>query len=197
MPPDSVNLLTAIRKDGAKEVLTNNPAIALPMANAMTTAQNPPMVSVVLILLPDQDLKEEEDHPVTFQTANVHIRQEVREKTNPDLKNEKGATEKDQPSVKEVADHPVIFQMESVRTHPEHQEKEETDQPSVKEAVDHREIFQMENVRIRQEDQEKTNPDLKSGKVETEKDPPSVKEVLDRPAIFQMVNVLTHQEARE
>ena len=68
MPPDSVNLRTAIRKDGAKEVDTNHPAIALPMANGMTMAQNPLMANAVRILLPAQDLKEAVDHPVIFQT---------------------------------------------------------------------------------------------------------------------------------
>jgi len=208
MPPDSVNLLTAIRKDGANEVVTNHPAIVLLMANAMTTDQNPPMANAVRILLPGQDLKEEEDHQEIFQTENVHTRQEVRERTNPDLKKEKAETEKDQPSVKEAVDHQGIFQTENVRTHQEvrektspdlKKEKEETekDQPSVKEAVDHPVIFQTENVHTRQEVREKTNPDSKKEKAETEKDPLSAKEAVDHPVIFQTVNVHIHQEVQE
>jgi hypothetical protein len=67
---------------------------------------------------------------------NVRIRQEVREKTNPDLKKEKGETEKDQPSAKEVVDHPVIFQMVNVRTHQEVQEKTNPDLKKEKEVTD-------------------------------------------------------------
>jgi hypothetical protein len=208
MPPDSANHQTAIRKEGAKEEDTNHPAIALPMANAMKTDQNPHMANVVRIHLLAQDLKEEEDHPVIFQTENVRTHQEVQEKTNPDLKKEKGATEKDQPSVKEAVDHQEIFLMENVRIHQEVREKTnpdsrkekgatEKDQPSVKEAVDHPVSFLMENVHIRQEDQEKTNPDLKKEKGETEKDQPSVKEAVDRQEIFQTENVRTRQEVRE
>ena len=127
MPPDSVNLLTEIRKDGAKEVVTNHPAIALLMANAMTTDQNLRMANAVRILLPDQDLKEEEVHPVIFQTENVRIHQEGQEKTNRDLKNEKEVTEKDPLSAKEAVDHQEIFQTINVRTHREDREKTNPD----------------------------------------------------------------------
>ena len=208
MPPDSVNLLTEIRKVGAKEVVTNHPAIVLLMANAMTTDQNLRMVNAVRILLPGQDLKEEEDHPVIFQTENVLTRQEVRERTNPDLKNGKGETEKDHHSAKEAVDRPVIFQTENVHTHQEVREKtnpdlkngkEETEKDplSVKEAADHPVIFQTINVRTHQEVRERTNLVLKKEKAETEKDPLSVKEAADHQEIFQTINVRTHREDRE
>ena len=208
MPPDSVNLLTAIRKDGANEVVTNHPVIVLLMANAMTTDQNLRMANAVRILLPGQDLKEAADHQEIFQTENVRIHQEVRERTNRDLKREKEETEKDPLSVKEAVDHQGIFRMENVLIHQEvrettnpdlKKEKGETEKDplSAKEAVDHQGIFQTENVRTRQEAREKTNPDLKREKEVKEKDPHSAKEAVDHPVIFQMENVHTHQEVQE
>ena len=124
MPPDSVNLLTAIRKDGAKEVVTNHPVIVLLMANAMTTDQNLRMANAVRILLPGQDLKEEEVHPVIFQTENVRTHQEVREKTNPDLKKEREEKEvTDRHSVPATA-HPIRLSIQNqdwVSKHPARQ----------------------------------------------------------------------------